>query len=198
MTVQYLSPIFTSIIAIVVLREKVRPIQWIFYGVAFGGVVMIEQVDTRVSPFLVAIGILSAFCSGVAYNLVRTMREQEHPLVVVLHFQLTGAVLGAVSLLFAWVTPGAVDLILLFLIGVFSQLGQIYLTNALQKEKASGVAIVNYTGLIYAIVTGIFFFGEAVSIPMFTGMALVVAGVLMSVIYSRRADRLAELDVTQG
>jgi hypothetical protein len=41
---------------------------------AFGGVLLIEQFDARVSPFFLAIGVFSAFCSGVAYNLVRSMR----------------------------------------------------------------------------------------------------------------------------
>src|SRR5688572_4392527 len=49
MTIQYLSPIFTSIIAIFVLSEKVRAMQWVFYALAFSGVLLIERIDTRIS-----------------------------------------------------------------------------------------------------------------------------------------------------
>ncbi len=86
MTIQYLSPIFTSVIAIFLLSEKVRALQWLFYAIAFSGVLLIERFDPRLSPFFLAIGIISAFCSGVAYNLVRSLRGKEHPLTVVLHF----------------------------------------------------------------------------------------------------------------
>lgn len=199
MTIQYLSPIFTSVIAIVVLNEKVKAIQWLFYAMAFSGVLLIQQFDPRISPFYLSIGILSAFCSGVAYNLVRRMRDQEHPLTVVLHFQLVGVVAGFFSLFFSWETPQGLDWIWLFLIGVFSQLGQIFLTNALQREKAAGVAIINYSGLIYAIFFGVFVFGEQLFPVTLLGMLLVVGGVLFSVFYSNRANRrLAELDVTQA
>jgi drug/metabolite transporter (DMT)-like permease len=199
MTIQYLSPIFTSVIAIVLLSEKVKAFQWLFYAIAFSGVLLIEQFDPRISPFYLAIGILSAFCSGVAYNLVRRMREQEHPLTVVLHFQLVGAIAGAVSLFFEWKMPTGWDWFLLFMVGVFSQLGQIFLTNALQREKAAGVAIINYSGLIYAILIGTFFFGEQLVPMTVVGMTLVVFGVLLSVLYRKRSERrLAELDVTQG
>jgi drug/metabolite transporter (DMT)-like permease len=199
MTIQYLSPIFTSVIAIVLLSEKVKAFQWLFYSIAFSGVLLIEQFDPRISPFYLAIGILSAFCSGVAYNLVRRMREQEHPLTVVLHFQLVGAIAGAVSLFFEWKMPTGWDWFLLFMVGVFSQLGQIFLTNALQREKAAGVAIINYSGLIYAILIGTFFFGEQLVPMTVVGMTLVVFGVLLSVLYRKRSERrLAELDVTQG
>ena len=61
----------------------------------------------------------------MAYNFVRSLREKEHPLTVVLHFQLAGAVAGVVSLFFAWKTPTGWDWLMLFLVGVFAQLGQI-------------------------------------------------------------------------
>lgn len=199
MTIQYLSPIFTSVIAIVLLSEKVKAIQWSFYALAFGGVLLIEQFDPRISLFYLSIGILSAFCSGVAYNLVRRMREQEHPLTVVLHFQLVGVIAGGVSLFFNWTTPNGFDWLGLFLIGVFSQLGQIFLTNALQRERAAGVAIINYSGLVYAIFFSVFVFGESIFPITLLGMLLVVSGVLLSLIYSKRENRrLAELDVTQA
>ncbi len=197
-TIQYLSPIFTATIAIFVLKESVQLPQWFFYAIAFSGVLLIERFDDRISPVYLAVGILSAFCSGVAYNLVRSLRGKEHPLTVVLHFQLVGLAVGAVSLFFQWETPHGIDWLYLFLIGVFSQLGQIFLTNALQRERIAGVAIINYTGLIYALTIGWFVFGETQSIISLSGMLLVVAGVIMSVMYGRRQSRRAAIEVTAG
>lgn len=196
MTIQYLSPIFTSVIAVFLLKEKVRGFQWVFYAIAFSGVLMIERFDPRISPFFLAIGIIAAFCSGMAYNLVRSLREKEHPLTVVLHFQLFGAIAGLVSLFIEWRTPAGWDWIILFLIGVLSQLGQIFLTNALQREAVAGVAIVNYTGLIYALLIGSFWFGETQSAESFAGMLLVVFGVLLSVFYSKRMRDLEKIEST--
>lgn len=195
-TIQYLSPIFTATIAIFILSEKVRSIQWLFYAVAFGGVLMIQQFDPRISPFYLGLGILSAFCSGVAYNLVRSLRGKEHPLTVVLHFQLVGLVVGGVSLFFDWTTPTGIEWLWLFLVGVFSQLGQMFLTNALQREPVAGVAIINYTGLVYAITIGWILFGEAQGPMALAGMALVVAGVAMSVLYGRRQRSREAVETT--
>jgi drug/metabolite transporter (DMT)-like permease len=198
MTIQYLSPIFTTIIAIFVLGESVRGMQWLFYAVAFSGVLMIERFDPRISPFYLAIGIFSAFCSGMAYNLVRNMRGREHPLTVVLHFQLVGVVAGFIGLFFEWKTPQGWDWTFLFLVGAFSQLGQIFLTNALQRERVAGVAIINYTGLIYALSIGWIVFDETYGLISLLGMLLVVAGVVMSVMYGRRQSRREALEATAG
>jgi drug/metabolite transporter (DMT)-like permease len=196
MTIQYLSPIFTSIIAIFILSERVHGLQWIFYSVAFSGVLLIERIDTRVSLLYLILGIISAFCSGVAYNLVRSLRGREHPLTVVLHFQLVGVVVGLLSLLFEWKTPVGWDWFYLFLIGAFSQMGQIFLTTALQKEKVAGVAIINYSGLIYALLIGSLVFGEMQTAESLAGMLLVVFGVLLSVVYSNRKRDLEKIEST--
>lgn len=198
MTIQYLSPIFTAIIAIFLLNEKVRLPQWIFYAIAFTGVLFIEQFDTRVSPLYLLLGIVSAFGSGMAYNLVRSLKEKEHPLTVVFHFQLIGMIAGFGFTIFNWQTPAGWDWFYLILIGIFSQLGQIFLTDALQREKAASVAIIVYTGLIYGLSIGWIFFGETQGLGSLIGMLLVVVGVILSIFYSRRRLSAEALEVTQG
>ena len=198
MTIQYLSPIFTTIIAIFLLKEKVKLPQWLFYVIAFSGVLFIEQFDKKVSLFYLTIGIISAFCSGMAYNLVRSLREREHPMTVVLHFQLTGLIAGFFLMFFDWKLPTGRDWFYLLLIGVTSQVGQIFLTNALQKEKAASVAIINYSGLIYGISIGWIVYGELQSLGSLLGMFLVVFGVFLSIYYGRRRVSVEELEVTKS
>ena len=143
------------------------------------------------------LGIISAFGSGVAYNLVRSLKGKEHPLTVVLHFQLVGAIVGFISLFFAWRMPSGWDWVFLLAIGVFSQLGQIFLTSALQKEAVAGVAIINYSGIVYSVFFGWIIFGEGQGLSSMLGMLLVVLGVLLSILYTRRKD-MEELESTLG
>lgn len=79
-TIQYLSPIFTTLIAVFLLGEKVKTLQWLFYALAFVGVFVMKGFDGSVSTAFLVTGIVSAFCSGMAYNLVRRLKEREHPL----------------------------------------------------------------------------------------------------------------------
>ncbi len=198
MTIQYLSPIFTTVIAIFLLKEKVASRQWLFYAIAFSGVLLIERVDPRVSPLYLAMGIISAFGSGMAYNLVRTLKDREHPLTVVFQFQFIGMLAGFVFTLFNWSSPEGWDWFFLLLVGIFSQLGQVFLTNALQKERAASVAIILYTGLIYGISVGWIFFGEAQGPWTLAGMMLVVFGIGLSVLFGREKIEVGELEVTSG
>ncbi len=198
MTIQYLSPIFTTIIAIFFLKESVKPIQWIFYAISFAGVLFIGQIDARVSYLFIFLGIISALGSGAAYNLVRKLKDDEHPLTIILHFQLVGIVAGFISLFFVWKSPVGWDWFYLLLIGVFSQLGQVFLTNAFSKEKAATVAIIVYSGLIYGIAIGWIFYGEAQTVFSLLGMILVVIGVVASVLYGKRKKEIEQIESTVG
>jgi drug/metabolite transporter (DMT)-like permease len=198
MTVQYLSPIFTAIIGIFFLRERVKPVQWLFYAIAFAGVLFIGQIDARVSYLFIFLGVISAFGSGAAYNLVRKLKDTEHPLTIILYFQIVGIVAGLISIPFAWETPAGADWFYLLLVGVFSQLGQIFLTNAFSREKAASVAIIVYSGLLYGISIGWIFFGEAQTLLSLFGMLLVVAGVVSSVLYGRRIKEVEQIESTVG
>lgn len=191
-TIQYLSPIFTATIAIFFLKESVKYLQWFFYAIAFSGVLMIKSFDPRVSLFYLIIGIIAAFGSGVAYNFVRKLRDSEHPLVIILYFQIIGLAVSVPALFFIWETPIGLDWLYLLLVGVFSQFGQVFLTNAFSREKAASVAIIVYSGLIYAISIGWYFYDEKQTLFTFLGMLLVVVGVISSIIYGKRQKVLEE------
>jgi drug/metabolite transporter (DMT)-like permease len=186
MTIQYLSPIFTTVIAIFLLGESVRPLQWLFFALSFVGVFVIKGFDTRVSFVYLLIGIMSAFFSGLAYNMVRSLKEKEHLLIVVLHFQFIGVVAGLLLSFFNWQTPHGTDWLWLFLIGILAHLGQVHLTKSLHYEKVANVTILNYSGILYGLLFGYFLFGEMYSFQTLIGIALVVGGVVLSILYQRR------------
>lgn len=182
-SVQYLSPIFTVIIASVLLKEKITLLQILFSLLSFAGVLFIKGFDARISLFYLGIGILSSVFSSFAYNMIRSLSGKEHPLVVVLHFQLMAAIIGFGFTLFNWEPPQGSDWLYLFLVGASTQLGQMAMTRSLQKEKISKVTILTYTGIIYAIVFGYFFFGESYGLLSIFGMVMVVAGVVLNILY---------------
>ncbi|MCS6935618.1 MAG: DMT family transporter [Chitinophagales bacterium] len=185
-TIQYLSPVFTAIIGIFWLGERVRAVQWLFFVLSFSGVLLIKGFDVRIKTIPLLIGIASAVASGMAYNVVRTLRRSEHPVVVVLHFQIFGFLCGAAYCLFHWVTPSLSDVLLLLLIGIFTQIGQVNLTKALQGDKVANVSVYNYLGILYALFFGWLFFEEQYTLPALAGVGMVLVGVLLNYLYQTR------------
>ncbi len=192
-TVQYLSPIFTAIIAIFLLGEKMKKLQWFFFGLAFLGVVLLKGFDERVSVLYLGLGVLSAFFAGAAYNCIRMVKDTDHPLVVVLYFPMVATPIMLVLSYFEWITPIGWDWGLILLLGIFTQIGQVFMTKALQAEKANVVASLKYLGSLYALIFGYFIFDETYNSISLIGIILILSGVLMNVLTKNGAKEKPHL-----
>ncbi|WP_286755692.1 DMT family transporter [Roseivirga sp. UBA838] len=185
-TLMFLGPIFTTLIGIWVVGEKVSPIQWLFFALSFAGIVMIKGFDPRVSPFMALLGVGAAFFSGVAYNMIRKLKTSEHPLVIIFYFPLvTLPIVGVYSALH-WVQPEGIEWLLLLGVGVLTQIAQYFLTVAYQSEELSKVSNINFIGIIYALGFGFFLFDETFNVLTYLGMTAVMAGVVLNVIFKSK------------
>src|SRR5690606_26616312 len=114
-------------------------IQWLFFGISFAGIAVIKGFDPNISLPLFLMGLGSAIFAGLAYNCVRKVKDTDHPLVVVFYFPLMAVpVMGIVSI-FNWVTPIGWEWGLLLLMGVLTQIAQVYMTKALQNAEANEI-----------------------------------------------------------
>jgi drug/metabolite transporter (DMT)-like permease len=180
-TINYLAPIFTTLLGIVIVKQKVMLKQFFYFGVSFAGVVIIEGFDPRISPFDLSIGLLSAFAMGVAYNIIRKLNTTEHPLVIMFYFPFVTIPIAAVATYFIWVTPIGWDWGILLLISLLTQFAQYFMTLAYQRAQLSKVASLSYIGIIYALGFGFFIFEETFPLMAYLGMALVLAGVILNI-----------------
>ena len=185
-TFQFLSPIFTALLGIFIVHEKVASKQFFFFLLSFMGIAVIKGFDDRIPLDYAIIGIISAFFSGLAYNIIRKIKTSEHPLVIVLYFPLVTMPITGLICIVNWVRPTGWDWFWLIMTGVFTQLAQYYMTMSYQKEALSKVAILNYVGIIYAVAFGYFLFDEGIPLGTIMGIILVLLGVVLNVWYKTK------------
>ncbi len=182
-TIWFMVPIFASIIGIFLNKESVSFWQWVFYVIAFAGVVMVEGFDPRVTPELMLIGIAAALFAGFAYNFIRKINTTEHPLVIIFYFPLVTLPLTGAWSAFHWVMPAGMEWLLLLMVGILTQIAQFFLTKSYQLEEVSKVSSLTYLGLIYALIFGWVFFEENFNAQTYLGMGVVLIGVILSIWY---------------
>lgn len=174
----YLAPVFTAILASIFLKEKLFKLQWVFLLICFVGVSMIKGFDTRIDTFYFFVAIGGAIMAAAVYVCIRNLKGKESPYVVVFYFPFVAMPTTGILSYFNWVTPQGWDWLLLLIIGILTQVGQVLLTKAYQAEQAAKVASINYTGIIYGLMIGFFFFGESYNWMVYLGMFLVIFGVI--------------------
>lgn len=191
---QYTSPIFTTLIALIVLKEKVLKIQWMAFIICLSGLLMIKQFG-EIDWLYFSLGILSAFFSGAAYNVIRKLKNTEHPSLIVFYFPLVTLPLALVFLFIQgnMNSPTFKECLLLIGIGVSTQIAQFAMTLAYQKETAAKVSSVTYTGLGYALLFGMVFFNEKPSLLELTGFLIVLIGIAINIIGTKRVAKKRSL-----
>lgn len=182
-TVQYLSPIFTIIVSMFVLSEKVKPLQWLFFTIAFLGVVIIRQGTLNLEWFTLGVALIASLGAGFAYTWVRKLRSTEHPLTIVFYFPLVTIPIIGPFAVYYWQTPALIDLPFILAIGVFTQLAQVQMTKALSFAQASEIGIMNYLGVIYAFLMGVFIFDETYTTTSLIGVSFIVFSVVFATQY---------------
>lgn len=179
-TLQYLSPILTTLLGIYLVKEKVKPIQFLFFAISFLGVVLVQGFDARVNLLYAGIGFISALFSGLAYNVIRKLKNTEHPLVIIFYFPLVTIPIAVTISFFTWVQPVGWDWAFLLWIGVCTQTAQYFMTVAYQNANVSKISSLSYLGVFYALIFGFFFFGEAYTLMAYVGMGLLLLGVFLN------------------
>lgn len=179
-TINYLSPFFTAILGIFIVKQKVRSIQFLYFALSIFGVFLLKGFDIRISTFDVIIGLSAALFAGIAYNMISKSKGSEHPLVVIFYFPLLTIPVVGIYSIFHWQTPAGMDWFYLLLIGITTQLAQYYMTLSYQTANLAKVASLNYLGVIYAIGFGYIFFEETFNTMSLLAILLILLGVFLN------------------
>ena len=187
-TVQYLSPFFTAFIAGLLLGERTRWVQWLFFVISFIGIVVVKGSSAQIPPVLLALGVISSMFSGLAYNSIRKLKNEE-PLVVVMYFPLVAFPIMMVFSFFNWVMPHGTDWILLIGIGLMTQFAQLYMTKSYQLSEVNTVAPLKYIGVLFALTWDILLFDFIPNAQMYVGILLVIGGVVLNLRFKHQLKR---------
>lgn len=187
-TVQYLAPIFTLIFAMIILKERVKTLQWIFVGFAFVGIALIAYDKLmnsgsdieNVSLLWIGMGVLSAVFSGIAYTAIIKLKSTDSPITIVMYFPLIAIPMMTLMCLWEFTTPRGIEWLFLLIIGVFTQFAQVLLTRAFHSGSPAVIAPIQYIGAVYAFLIGFLLFDETLSILVDIGILIAMLSVLIN------------------
>ncbi len=185
-SLRYIAPIFAAMFAVLFLKEKIKPLQWLFFIMAFSGVLVLKGLDTNVNTYGLILVLIASVFSGLVYIIISKIGNSEHPVVIVNYFMVVATITGGVLSINNWVNPKGIEWILLFGLGVFGYFGQVYMTKAFQTASTSQVAPLKYIEVIFTLSFGIFLFGEIYTFWSLLGIALIIGGLVLNIVYKEK------------
>ncbi len=187
---QYTYPAFTAVLALIFLKERIQIATIICIALSILGllVMMLPGMDTDTTALpLLSIGaaLLGAFGSAAAYVIVRQLSRSEDGSVIIFYFPLIALPASLILLGDDFVMPGTEALILLIMVGIFTQIGQIGMTKAMSAESAGKATAYAYVQVIFSAILGIMFFSEIPTFWTLMGGGLIIAGALVNALMKR-------------
>ncbi len=184
--IQYTYPIFISIFAGILINEKITKNVLIASATGWLGIIIIlnpyqlSSLNIEIEKLTILIAFIGSISTSLAYITVKKLSLTEDIFIIIKYFPLISLIILAPIVLFNWVTPNINDLKWIIGVGIFTQLGQTFLTIGLKKLPTSEAATINYLQVLFGSIWGILFFNEIININFIVGSLLVLLGTIMS------------------
>jgi len=182
-SISFAAPIFTTILSIFLLSEKVGLFRWLAVIVGFIGIIII--MEPGFSSLNIYFIYPLIFCLGMSYVAItiRQLSTSEPVWLISLYFSATITLASFFTIPYGWIMPDIKDLILLMSIGILGGAANLWLSQSYKFSEVSLVTPLKYLALVFAIIFGYIIWNEVPSTKTLIGAFLVITS---SIIIFRR------------
>ena len=182
-SITFAAPIFTTIMSIFLLNEKVGLYRWLAVIVGFIGILIISEPGFNSLNLYYVYPII--FCVGLSYVAIaiKQLSSTEPVWLISFYFSLSIMILSLFSIPQGWLLPSIKDLFLLSFLGILGGLANLWLTQSYKFSDVSLVTPLKYLALVFAIIFGYIIWDEIPTFKTLIGSSLVIVS---SIIIFRR------------
>ncbi|UJP05087.1 MAG: DMT family transporter [Nitrosomonas sp.] len=183
MSLNYTWPLFVALFSTWILKEHIHWPLVATVVIGFVGVVLLLRPTVSDEQwFSGLLGMGSGFFAAIAYINVKQLGQLgETEWHVVFYFTLISTVVTGIWLLFTRLSPvTGSGLLILLGIGLTATLAQLAMTRAYHQGVTLVVSSLGYSNVLFASLLGIWFWNELLTPAAWLGMALILAGGVIS------------------
>lgn len=205
----YAAPLFTVIMAAMLLKERVRMSRWVAVVVGLSGIlimlssslaasggVLAGGASSTTASLGVAFALIAALCTATSNVQIRFLNGIEKPGAIVFYFSLMTTLIGLATAFFGWIKPTGLQWLLLVGCGLFGGLAQILVTLSLRYADASLLAPFDYTTLVWSMLIGYLFLNSLPGTTTLFGASIVALAGIFVVWRENRQRKLAMVSST--
>lgn len=173
---EFTVPIFTTVIAIALLREKIRLRRGLALLAGFAGTMIALRPGFREVGIGQALLLSSSFIWGFVILAIRELGKTDSALAqnIYLAVVLTPIALAG-ALLAGWVWPAWEDLVWLIAISLTATIGQMAYVQAFRLAEMSVLLPLDFTKLVWSGAIGLFFFAQVPNVYTVAGAVIIFA-----------------------
>lgn len=173
----FLAPLLVVALAVIILKEPVRPTLWFAVVGGLAGVAMIARPGGDLEFAGVLFALAAAFCYAFYQILTRQLAATERPVTMLFYTALVGALVTSWPLPWFWSgpAPGAREIVLMCSLGIYGGVGHFLLIRAFRLAPASLLSPFLYVQLVWAALLGWFLHGHFPDVVASSGILIIIA-----------------------
>jgi drug/metabolite transporter (DMT)-like permease len=182
-TLNYTAPLFLTLLTMLVFKDKFHLPLTVAITLGFFGVVLLLHPAMERDQLLPGLlGLISGFLAGVAYLNVKQLGIIGEPETrTVFYFSLTASIGSGLWMLFGSVHAITLQGFAILLgLGSTATLAQLAMTRAYRIGDTLVIGSMAYSTIIFASLFGILIWHEVLPLSSWLGMALIIAGGVIS------------------
>ena len=173
MTFYMATPLIVTALSALLLGEKVERFRWIAVLIGFVGVLIALRPSPQMFSWAAPIALFGATTFALSQTITRELRGIHWLPLVLWQFIATG-LFGAATIPWVWTTPNLFDLGLMFLVGAVAMLCFVFIVRALSLARASVVAPLQYSAILWAAILGWLIWRDVPTPPIVIGNAIII------------------------
>ncbi|AIK96086.1 DMT family transporter [Candidatus Odyssella acanthamoebae] len=187
-------PLFTTLMAILLLRERVSWIKWVALALGYGGVMIMVRPSDGMIDIGTGVALAANLLAGLAIIAAKSLTRTDSSETVLFYATFGVLIVSGILALWFWETPSPSDLWRLSVIGIAGVSSQYCYLNALKRAPASFVTPFEYTRLCMSIPIGYFMFAESPDRWTIMGSLVIIVAVIMLTLSDRDAQEKQKLE----
>lgn len=173
--ISFTAPLFATLLAIVILGEKVGIRRWAGLVIGFAGTLIILRPGADALGLGVVLSILSTLFWAAAVIAIKRLAETEDPVSITAWSAVFVGLFSLIPALFVWQWPVGDQWFWLFVVGATGTIVQILIAKALMLADTSLVLPFDFLKLIAVAIIGYVIFAEVPDAGTWIGGAIIIA-----------------------
>lgn len=170
----FLSPLLLTLLAFLVLGERIGPHRAFAVCLGFAGVLLVLRPGGEIFGWEALLPLTMAVCAAVYHVMTPIVGRVEDPAISLYYLSVIAAVATTAIMPWVWTPPSAGQWLMLGAVGVLSAFGHVLMIRALELAPASALAPFFYCHLVWALIFDAVFFNALPGFMTLLGAALVV------------------------
>lgn len=188
-TLYFSAPIMVTVLATVILKERVTGWQWFTLIIGFVGVVIACRPNNMAEPLPIVLTLLAAMCWAFTYIQLRQVDDQTSVLEQMLITNVVFVICMAVALPWTYTPTPTPAWLGMLGAGLMGGIGQFLLFASFQRATATVLAPFEYTGLIWAFLLSSLIWGTLMDVSLMIGAGLIAVSGTLAMIFGRHPSQ---------